>query len=234
MEKVSTDNDKVNWESVLNAEIVTFGLLGKILYTFPDKSWILSLVDQELFQSIPLETDHPDVIAGLELLQAWIVETEYGEFEDNFQELKLDYTRLFIGVDRVLAPPWESVHLNNEHLLFQEQTLQVRSWYSQFGWEVIQRKKEPDDHIAVELNFLSRLAQLGLQALEVKDRAAFEKTLEAQRRFMSEHLLKWVFLWRQQVIQHSQTKFFKGVALLTTGVIQEFAQILRPVVGETK
>ena len=50
-------------------------------------------------------------------------------------------------------------------MIFQEQTLHVRQWYSRFGLQVVKLHKEPDDHIGLELEFVAHLANLALQAI---------------------------------------------------------------------
>ena len=41
-------------------------------------------------------------------------------------ELRDEYTRLFVGPDKLVAPPWESVYRGEDAMLFQEVTLEVR------------------------------------------------------------------------------------------------------------
>ena len=53
------------------------------------------------------------------------------------------------------APLWESVYLGKEHLLFEEVTLAVRECYHHYGLSFIREGNEPDDHIVIELEFLT-------------------------------------------------------------------------------
>lgn len=133
--------------------------------------------------------------------------------------------RLFIGPEKVLAPPWESVYFNDERNIFQEQTLQVRQWYRQFGLEPEKLHSEPDDHVGLEFAFLAHLARLALEALERDDTAAFDQYLDAQRRFLVEHPLQWVPLWATLVTENARTDFWRGVALLARGVTIALAQL---------
>jgi TorA maturation chaperone TorD len=117
------------------------------------------------------------------------------------------------------------VYFNDERLLFQEQTQQVRQWYLRYGVEPEHSHTEPDDHIGLELAFLAHLAQRGLQALEQNDPAAFEDSMAAQRGFLAEHLLKWASAWCGLVLEHARTDFYRGVALLTRGALTELAHL---------
>ena len=181
----------LDWPTALMGEVLACGLLNKALYVYPDRDWLQTLIDDEVFAQAPFAEQQPDVIAGLAALQTWTVAHRAGLSTTTFDDVCADYTRLFIGVDRVLAAPWESVYFNDERLLFQVQTQQVRQWYLRYGLEPENLHKEPDDHIGLELAFLAHLAQRGLQALEQNDPAVFEDSLAAQRGFLAEHLLKW-------------------------------------------
>ncbi len=124
-----------DWVSFLTGELLAATLLGKILYTDPEREWLQSLADENIFAESPLGNAQPDVQLGLNLLQSW-AETARGAFTENaFDELRDDYTRLFLGPATVLAPPWESVYFNDERMVFQEQTMQVRGWYQRFELE---------------------------------------------------------------------------------------------------
>jgi TorA maturation chaperone TorD len=218
---------KADWLTTLTAEALVFGLLGKALYAYPDRVWIQSLADEGVFEEAPLGSEQPDVLAGLALLQAWMEESHGGMPDDAFDALRSDYTSLFIGPGKVLAPPWESVYFNDARMVFQEQTLEVRTWYRRFGLEAEKLYQEPDDHIGLELAFLAHLARLGVQALERHDQAAFDDLLSSQRAFLSQHPLKWGPPWCSQVAQQARTAFYRGIALLTRGMLLAVASVLQ-------
>jgi TorA maturation chaperone TorD len=215
-----------DWGMLLAGEMLLFGLLGRVLYQELEKDWIDSLIEEKVFDDAPLQLIHPDAKQGLALLQKFTQEAEHGVSDEVFGELRLDYTRLFIGPGKVLAPPWESVYFDEDRLVFQEQTLQVRGWYRRFGLQVEKLYAEPDDHIGLELEFLSHLAQLGLAALEKQDEIEFKRLMKAQQQFLNQHPLKWISLWSQQVEEHAHIDFYRGIGFLTKGALLEMASIL--------
>jgi len=223
MDRSRSKNDN-GWTERLLGEILLLSVLSKALQTYPEKVWLQSLVKEDVFSESPLVGEHPDVQAGLFLLRAWSTKNREGISEKNLQDLKVDYTQLFIGVEKVLAPSWESVYFNEDRLVFQEQTLQVRNWYRCFGLEPEKIHKEPDDHIGLQMSFVSYLAKLALQALEEQEQEKFEGLLDAQHQFLSEHLLKWGPYWCNLVSEHAQTDFYKGLALLTRGALLTLAK----------
>jgi TorA maturation chaperone TorD len=214
-----------DWITVQTGASLAFGLLGRLVYSFPEKEWLQSLVEQDPFDEAPFAAEQPEVTRGLELLQAWTASHRGRLTGEAIDDIRLDYTRLFIGPGRVLAPPWESVHRSVDRLLFQEQTLQVREWYQRFGLEAANLYQEPDDHAGLELAFLSQLAAMASGAAE-QDPSAFPRLLEAERAFLAEHPIAWMPMWCELVIRHSETDFYRGVALVTRGTLAELAGLL--------
>lgn len=115
-----------------------------------------------------------------------------------------DYQRLFIGPEKLLAPPWASVYLTKEKLLFGEPERVVRKFYQSVRLAV--SKAEPADHIALELAFMARLctsAQIEAVALKT------------QRSFLETHLLHWIAAWKSDVVCSAQTDFWPLLTEIT-------------------
>ncbi len=210
----------------LIGEALLFGLLGKVLYGELDKAWLESVIADDVFGESPLGAEQAEIQHGLELLGRWSAENRNGISGEEFKNLKSDQLRLLIGIDRVLAPVWESVYFNENRLVFQQQTLQVREWYARFNLQIERFNREPDDHIGLELNFVAQLASRALQALE-EDSKSFEELLQAQREFLSDHLLRWGPAWAKLVKQHAETDFYRGIAHLTHGALLAAAETLQ-------
>lgn len=217
----------MEWSSFLVGESLLCGLLGKILYEEPDQAWLETLIREDVFAETPLGADQAETQRGLELLQRWANENRNGISETEMKALKQDHLNLFIGVDKVLAPLWESVYFSEKKLVFQEQTLQVREWYSRFQLQAERINREPDDHIGLELIFIAHLASRALQAIEENDETAFNELLQAQRDFLSEHLLCWGPSWAKLVKRHAQTDFYRGIGHLVHGSLLALADGLK-------
>ncbi len=216
-----------DWATTLTAEMLLFGLLGKLFYVYPEKDWLHSLIEEDVFSEIPLGQDQPEVRRGQNLLLEWSRREKNDRTGKTFEDLRADYTRLFIGIDSIPAPLWESVHFNDERMVFQEQTMQVRAWYRKFGLQVENLHHEPDDHVGLEMAFLSHLAKLGLEAIEGQNPAALKCLLDAQRDFLREHMLKWIPQWCDQVEKHASTDYFRGLSCIVRGALAELPVVLR-------
>lgn len=218
--------DQETQKTILMGEALLFGLLGKILYEELDRAWLETLISENIFAEVPLGEEQTEIQHGLELMKRWSQENRNGIPEEEFKALKSDQLYLFIGLDRVLAPVWESVYFNESRLVFQEQTLQVREWYARFGLQIEKLNREPDDHIGLELSFMAHLASRALQVIGEGETSP-DEILQAQRTFLSEHLLRWGPSWAKLVKQHAKTDFYRGLAHLTHGALLAAAEALQ-------
>jgi putative dimethyl sulfoxide reductase chaperone len=139
--------------------------------------------------------------------------------QEAWERLRWDYTRLFIGPGRPLAPPWESVYRNDERLHFSAETLEVRAAYRRHGLAIEGVGHEPDDHIGLELAFLHALCEAAMERAERADRPGLAAILEDQRVFLSGHLLKWVPDWTLDVVKSARTGFYRGMAELLNAYV---------------
>ena len=226
-EKSVTNLSPMDRQETLTGEMLLLNMLGRIFYTYPtdqERAWLQTLIDQDIFSEAPFAADQKLTGAGLELLQDW---ARPGLSDEGFKSVQADYTRLFIGLgDDGFAAPWESVYFSEERLVFQQQTLEVRNWYRRFGLEAEKINREPDDHIGLELLFMSHLAGLGLQLLDAQDEARFEECWAAQRDFHKQHLGAWALAWCELVEANAQTDFYKGLAYLTHGALFALSEML--------
>lgn len=201
---------------------LAFGFLSKAFYEAPTADLLDYLVRENLFGDWPLESNDPYTLQGVELLQGYTQAWSPAALSD----LEWDYTRLFIGPGPVLAPPWESVYLSREHLLFDQPTLDVRRAYAQFGLQAPRLNAEPDDHLGLEFGFMAHLCDLGLEAIRAGDRLQEERSLQAQRDFLSQHMLRWAPQCLELVVEKANTDYYRGIAYLTMGCLTQAAAFL--------
>jgi TorA maturation chaperone TorD len=138
--------------------------------------------------------------------------------------LLLDYSRLFLGPFEIPAKPYGSVYLDGEKVVMGDSTLQAMALYREGGFELGEDFQEMPDHVAVELEFLYQLSfQLG-QAETADERAAL---IALKRRFLAEHLGRWVGTLSEAIRTGAETGFYKQLASLTERVINEDLQELK-------
>ena len=130
----------------------------------------------------------PDDLA---LLDGWAA--ELAQDPQAFAErLGSQYMRALVGPASLPAPPWESVYTSNDHLLFQEVTLNVRRAYVAQGCIPASYPHVADDHLSLELDFMAKLAERAAQALERGDDGEAGRLVAVQRDFLRDHLGAWI------------------------------------------
>ena len=210
---IELQNDE--WADILTGEALAFGFMNRVFYEKPAPDFITALITEDLFADWPLPVDDQFTIRGLNDLQAFSASWEANKLSD----LKKDYQQLFVGPHRLPAPPWESVYLSVEQLVFEKQTLAVRQYYARYGLQAANLYKEPDDHFGLEMGFIAHLCTLGLEAIGQGDTQVLQSHIDAQRDFLEEHLLLWAPEFLNRVKGNAQTDYYRGLAHLALGCL---------------
>lgn len=210
----------------LTGEILMIGIVSKLLQEPPEREWVQNLLIENLFDETPYAAEQADVVRGLSLIQTWIDDQWQKDPNQALTVLETDYLRLFIGAGKVLAPPWESVYSDDDRLVFQEQTLQVRNWFRKYGLESHRIYHEPDDHIGLELSFIAHLDQLALEAVTKNEINELTWLLHDKQSFLRGHPLTWVNKWCDLVEKNARTDFYRGIAFLVKGTLKESEEFL--------
>jgi len=148
--------------------------------------------------------------------------------EDTLEKCCSEYTRLFIGPTTLPAPPWESVYLTKERLIFQESTLKVRQCYLKYNYLPANYRSEPDDHIALELDFMANLSHLTENFFQEGKISEGVDILKDQKAFLEEHLLVWAPQFAAELEASTPHPLYQGIA----SIIKEFLQADLVVIDE--
>ena len=135
-------------------------------------------------------------------------------------ELAVEYAGLFLGVWRVPAHPSESAYFSDGQLIMQEPRDEVLKLYRSVGVDKAGQFKEPEDHIALELQFMTHLCEKTNAALKDGDSPEARKCLELQRDFLNEHLGKWVPKLSADILKSARREFYKAIAKITAGYVE--------------
>jgi len=129
-----------------------------------------------------------------------------------------EFNRLFVGPGRLPAPPYESVWRSEDRLLMQAAAEGVRSVYLEYG--VQNTYPEPEDHLALELEFYALLQY------RVLNGEAPHRHLAAQQRFWTEHLSTWVPAFCQAVEESTSSPFYRNLAVASRRILGAETTIL--------
>ncbi|MCW8345060.1 molecular chaperone TorD family protein [Vibrio sp. ZSDZ65] len=123
--------------------------------------------------------------------------------EDGTDTLNQDFFLLFEGGEAMYAPPWGSVYLDKEEVIFGETTVAYRQFLRQNGVELDTGMREPED-------------QFGLMLFAVSQFIEEKHALSAIKALLSEHLFTWCYRYLELVEKHAQTNSYQQLALLAT------------------
>lgn len=148
--------------------------------------------------------------------------------EESIEKAASEYTRLFIGPMKLPAPPWESVYVTKERLIFQEITLQVRQCYLKYNFLPVRYHSEADDHLALELDFMYNLSTLIETAYQEGNLNKTHEILKDQKTFLDEHLLAWAPLF----VSHLENSTMHPLYLGLVSILKEFLKVDSAVIDE--
>ena len=142
----------------------------------------------------------------------------------NIQALRIDYSKLFVGPYKLLAPPYGSVYLENTTRVMGDSTLDVKNRYGKEGLQV--DLKEAPDHIAIELEFMYYLISKEIEAALMSDAVSTAVYLEKQKDFLETHLSIWVSDLASNIAANAETVFYRNLAKLTDSFVKEDLMVL--------
>jgi len=139
------------------------------------------------------------------------------------EDLAVEFARLFLGPGKHISPH-ESVHHQREDgqwgKLWGKSTAEVKKFIEATGLSYTDDYKGLPDHISVEFEFMQQLIHAEEQAWmdEDADKAAFCRQVE--KKFIEEHLVRWIPNFCKKVIQEAELPFYQFLAALTRSFIE--------------
>ena len=119
----------------------------------PDSELLTALANERAFDEVPF-VEGEEGEQALKMLAAWNDGCSVPFSEKDFHDLSAEYTRLFVGTRRVVAPLWESVYFNKPPWCSSMRPSRCVpcTLVTVCAWII--SPHEPDDHLAYELLFL--------------------------------------------------------------------------------
>lgn len=151
--------------------------------------------------------------------------------EKLLKDLAVEYTRLFLGPGRHISPH-ESVHHVRDDgdwgRLWGKSTVEVKKFIESLGLECSAVAKSLPDHISVELELMQKLTQRECQAWTEGDRDGALYCLKLEKKFIEEHLIKWVPLFCDRVTSEAELPFYREIAKITRSFIEFEKENMEP------
>lgn len=212
---------------LLFARAYAYDILRRYFIEEPTQDYVKVFVQQRMIENFPFKEDSEGIAEGIEEVKHFVENMDLVHNQENFDNLHWDYTRMMIGPFELAAPPWESIYVQKEPLLFQECTMDVRKNYRHFGFKTPDKHFEADDHIGLELDFLYHLNHLCQKSAEEGNLQEVSYLLSESEKFLNEHLLVFAPEFSKRVIDHADTPFYKGMAKILQHYLLIDSQFLK-------
>jgi len=215
------DITRAEFNTFISNRADTYSFLSRIYRVEADKA----LLDQISGMGLSVGEGETEIGEGYALLERFVAATT----ESTLTDLAVDYARIFLGVSRGSAAfPYESVYTSESRMFMQESRDEVLTVFRAEGLDRAEDFNEPEDHIALEFEFMAFLSQKTIDALQEGEDEDVVRYLEKQNAFLEEHILTWVPDFCRDVDRFAKTDFYKAAAKITQG----FLDIEKAVIGE--
>lgn len=203
-----------------NSELLTNLESRRLGYVFLSQVYAreVSLDFLRKLRDVPQETDG--------MLKEFAERLKGSDLREVKIELAVEYAALFLNAGRHPVFPFESVYTSEERLLMQEARDEVLSDYRKEGLDKIEGFREPEDHIAIELEFMSYLCQKTIDSIKKGDDEAALAYLKKQKDFLEKHLMVWVPTFCIDLERAAKSDFYRAIAKITKSYIELEKEIL--------
>lgn len=186
---------------------------GTMIMFDPSNECIHDFWKEGMLKSLPVSSNNPRFIKASSQLR--------GSVDDPnsvYDRMKADYLALFKYGGNPFAPPYESSYRKTAIINGTRGTSEVTEFYKSYGWVSHFKNEIPDDHIGIELLFLTLMIE---KYLELDDEACHREMQNEIRRFISQHVMSWVPAWNKNVQENAMTLSYKGISTLIQACIED-------------
>jgi len=204
------DNRDQNYNILKGYNLLLYFAGSMIMYE-PNEECIVDFWQQGIIAKLPVSSSNPNFMkAAAQLRNSCIDKSQC------LQRLREDYKKLFEGQGDPLAPAFESLYTQKKES--SENISDVADFYRAYGWTSKHKRKVQDDHLGVELLFLTLLVE---KYLVLDDQVCVVEMRGEIRRFIEEHIFSWIKHWNSKMQEFSETLCYKGIATLIYACVED-------------
>lgn len=187
-------------------ELVDFVI--EVFQDTPSEDFVEKLLGDEV--ELPDDSINDPMDEGFEMLATWREENATRAVEEVCEDLRKEYTELFVG-PRPPILPHETFYRDDTEFIG-EGLAEVEASYSAAGWPLPDEYPEENDFIAVEMAFLRNLIE--------RQRNGKEEAVGFERVFLEEHLDHWIDDFVEDMREKADEGLFLAAALVCQGLVQ--------------
>jgi len=198
-----------SYEEYFKTISVVLDLFSKLFLVQPTQKILTLLKSSGILNSFPIPVLSEEGESALNVLQECISKN------NSLEMIREDYLKLFAGLDNVLAPPYASVFLDENKLLFDKSTLLARSYYKKHQIEVEEFNQVPDDHIGLLLQFLSISCHRISNVIKKNNEQILQILINDVSFILNNLLLSWIQLFEERIKIYSCSNYYVSVVFLS-------------------
>jgi TorA maturation chaperone TorD len=189
---------------------------GSMIMNEPTDECVNDFWAKGTLRKLPVSSSNPRFIKAASMLRESCQDSEKCRIK-----LADDFYRLFALTGLLLAPPRASHYLKRGAGNLNNR-LDITEFYNSYGWHLKSRGKQPDDHLGIELLFLTKLAD---KYITLDDYPSCNEMKKEIRRFIDHYLLSWLSGWNDDIQEYARTHCYKGIATLIYASVEDLYRI---------
>ncbi len=145
------------------------------------------------------------------------------------EPLEAEYNRLFAHLGSAKCPPYETEYGHKNVFQKTEAMADIAGFYNAYGLEPSTTDTERVDFIGMEMEFMSFLTLHEAYARDHDEREHLNVCIDTQRKFLREHLGRWVSVFARILSNSSSNAFYVSLGHITEYFIDSEARYLEVV-----
>jgi TorA maturation chaperone TorD len=185
---------------------------------------LATIYHKEITKELLKQIKHPQFLEILSDLGVQL-ENDFLQRPDDelIEDLAVEYTRLFLGPDKHISPH-ESIHHKRDDgdwgQLWGKDTILIKKFIETTGLEYKSEYTGLPDHVSVELEFMNKVTEREAQAWEENDSDGTLNCLKIEKKFIDEHLGKWIPQFCDKIMSEAGLSFYREMAKVTKHFIE--------------
>lgn len=184
---------------------------GSMIMYEPNEECIVDFWQQGIIRRLPVASTNPNFTMAASQLR-----DSCSDKAKCLQDMREDYNRLFVGGASPLAPAFESMYKRENES--GRTASSVSEFYDSYGWNSKYKGKISDDHLGIELLFLTILIE---KYLVIDDQVCLVEIRNEIRRFIEQHIFSWIIAWNGKMQENANSLCYKGIATLIYACVQD-------------
>lgn len=140
---------------------------------------------------------------------------------DDLERLRDEWIEFFGNLRTQQFPPYETEYTGGGDFRQNQDLADLTGFYRAFGLNLreAEERRERPDHLAVELEFLHFLCWKEAAARAGRNEEHVEVCLDAERKFLRDHLGRWADVFGRGVEKTAQSSFYRALAGLLRALV---------------